>query len=187
MVSPKALLWCQYTVPIGSICREHGVSYQLYADDTQIFVTFNVDENIYRKIALTEIEKCIAGIRAWMVIHRLKPNDEKTEYVHLVSLQSGGDIDVESITIGESSIQPTPSARNISVIFDSPLSMDSQIGKVCQSSYFWLRNIRGIRSHLTLTATRQIIQSLIFLGWTFAMHYIRSADCNVCKIVLQGW
>ena len=85
MVSLKALLWCQYTVPIGSICREHGVSYQLYADDTQIFVTFNVDENIDRKIALTEIEKYIAEIRAWMVIHRLKPNDDKTEYVYLVS------------------------------------------------------------------------------------------------------
>ena len=39
--------------------------------------------------------------------------------------------------------------------------MDSQIVKVCQPSYFRLRNICRIRSHLTLTATRQIIQSLV--------------------------
>ena len=78
-----------------------------------------------------------------------------------MSSQSGGDIDVEPITIGESNIQPTTSARNIGVIFDSSLNMDSQIGKVCQSSYFWLRNIRRIRSHLTLTATHQIVQSLV--------------------------
>ena len=96
---------------------------------------------------LTKIEKCIAEIRAWMVIHRLKLNDDKTEYVYLVSSQSSGDIDVEPITIGESNIQPTTSARNIGVILDSSLNMDSQIGKVCQSSYFWLRNIRRIRSH----------------------------------------
>ena len=44
--------------------------------------------------------------------HRLKLKDDKTEYVYLVSSQSGGNIDVEPITIGESSIQPTPSARN---------------------------------------------------------------------------
>ena len=154
-------LFTQYTVPIGAICRKHGVSYQLYADDTQIYVTFNIDDNIDRKITLTKIEKCIAEIRAWMVIHRLKLNDDKTEYVYLVSSQSGGDIDVEPITIGESNIQPTTSARNIGVIFDSSLNMDSQIGNVCQSSYFWLRNIRRMRSHLTLTATRQIVQSLV--------------------------
>ena len=62
-----------------------------------------------------------------------------------MSSQSGGDIDVEPIKIGESNLQPTTSARNIGVIFDSSLNMDSQIGKVCQSSYFWLRNIRRIR------------------------------------------
>ena len=135
-------LFTQYTVQIGAICRKHGVSYQLYADDTHIYVTFNIDDSIDRKIALTKIEKCIAEIRAWMVIHRLKLNDDKTEYVYLVLSQSGGDIDVEPITIGKSNIQPTTSARNIGVIFDSSLNMDSQIGKVCQSSYFWLRNIR---------------------------------------------
>ena len=76
-----------------------------------------------------------------------------------MSSQSGGDIDVEPITFGESSIQP--SARNFGVIFYSSLNMDSQIGKVCQSSYFWLRNIHRITSYLTVTVTCQIIQSLV--------------------------
>ena len=71
-----------------------------------------------------------------MVIHRLKLNDDKMEYVYLLSSQSGGDIDVEPIPIGESSIKPTTSARNIGVIFDSSLNIDSQIEKVYQSSYF---------------------------------------------------
>ena len=45
-------LFTQYTVPIGAICRKHGVSYQLYADVTQIYVTFNVDDNIVRIVEL---------------------------------------------------------------------------------------------------------------------------------------
>ena len=64
----------QYTFPIGAICRKHGVSNQLYADDTQIYVTFNIDDNIDRKIALTKIEKGIAEIhvRAWMVVTQVE-------------------------------------------------------------------------------------------------------------------
>ena len=34
--------------------------------------------------------------------------------------------------------------------------MDAQIGKVCQASYLY-----RVRSHLTLTETRQIVQSLV--------------------------
>ena len=150
-------IWCP---PISSVLGSFLFTAICY--DTQIYVTFNVDDNIDRRIALTKIEKCISEICAWRVIHRLKLNDDKTEYVYLVLSQSDGAIDVEQITIRESSIQPTTSARNIGVIFDSSFKMDgSQIGKVCQSSYFWLRNIRRIKSHLTLTATRQIIQSLV--------------------------
>ena len=67
----------------------------------------------------------------------------------------------------KSSIQPTTSSRNIIVFFDSSLNMDSQIGKVCQSSYFWLRNICHISSHLTHTATLQIIQLLVIYRLDF--------------------
>ena len=34
------VLLTQYTVAIAAICRRHGVSYQLYADDTQLYITF---------------------------------------------------------------------------------------------------------------------------------------------------
>ena len=57
------------------------------------------------------------------------------------------------LTIGDFSIPPTSSARNIGVIFDSTFQIDAQVGKVCQACYFWLRNIRWVKSHLTLTAT----------------------------------
>ena len=47
-------LFTQYTVPIGAICRKHGVSYQLYADDTQIYITFHISNDADRKAALDE-------------------------------------------------------------------------------------------------------------------------------------
>ena len=82
------VLFTQYTVAIGAICRRHGVSYQLYADDTRIYITFRIDDLEDQHAAHLKIEACIAEIRAWMIIHRLKLNDDKsnkTQYIFLVS------------------------------------------------------------------------------------------------------
>ena len=111
-------LFTQYTVPIGAICRKHGVSYQLYPDDTQIYITFHISNDEDRKAALAKIE-AVAEIRAWMVMHRLKLNDDKTKFVYLLSLNNTKSISIEPITIGDISIPPTSSTRNIGVIFDS--------------------------------------------------------------------
>ena len=94
---------------------------------------------------------------------------DKTEFVYLVSLNN-----TKSITTGDISIPPSSSARNIGVIFDSTFQMDEQVGKVCQACYFWLRNIPRVRSHLTLTATRQIVQSLVI------------SRLDYCNSLLQG-
>ena len=69
-----SFLFTQYTVPIGAICRKHGVSYQLYADDAHIYITFHISNDADRKAALAKIAACVAEIRACMVMHRLKLN-----------------------------------------------------------------------------------------------------------------
>ena len=107
-------------------------------------------------------------------MHRLKLNDDKTEFVYLVSLNNTKSISIEPITIGDISIPTTSSAGNIGVIFDSTFQMDAQFGKVCQACYFWLRNICSVRSHLALTATRQIVHSLVI------------PRLDYCNSLLQG-
>ena len=58
------VLFTQYTVPIGAICRRHGVSYQLYADDTQLYITsFTIGDEVDEELARLKIEACIAEIR----------------------------------------------------------------------------------------------------------------------------
>ena len=58
-----SFLFTQYTVAIGKICRCHGVGYQLYADDTQVYITFKVDSIIDQQTALARIQACIEEIR----------------------------------------------------------------------------------------------------------------------------
>ena len=87
-VVPQGSVLKQYTVPIGAICRKHGVSYQLYADDTQICITFHIKNDADRKAAFSKIEGCVAEIRAWMVMDRLKVIYLKTRLLQLTFTRS---------------------------------------------------------------------------------------------------
>ena len=92
-------------------------------------------------------------------MHRLELNDDRTEFVYLVSWNNTKSISIEPITIADIML-PTSSERNIGVIFDNTFQMNVQVGEVCQACYFWLKNIHRVRSHLTLTATCQIVHWL---------------------------
>ena len=153
-------LFTQYTVPIGAICRRHGVNYQLYADDTQVYVSFSITNEQDREIALAKIKACIAEIRAWMLAHRLKLNDDKTESVVFAPSRITK-VNIDGVRIGDCDIEPNPCARNIGVYFDSSMNMNQQITKLCKICNFWLFCIRRIRRCLTVTATQQLVQALV--------------------------
>ena len=89
-----------YTGPIGAICRRHGIVYQLYAGDTQVYLNFNVTNTNDQKMALKKIEACVEEIRIWMIQHRLMMNDSKTEFIVIISIGNSNKVSVDSITIG---------------------------------------------------------------------------------------
>ena len=102
-------LFTLYTGPIGAICTRHGIDYQLYADDTQVYINFNITNSNDQKIALKKIEACVEEIPIWIIQHRLMMNDSKTEFIVIISIDNSNKVSVDSINIGKS----TPSARNI--------------------------------------------------------------------------
>ena len=112
-------------------------------------------------MALKKIEACVEEIRIWMIQHRLMMNDNNTKFIVIISIGNSNKVSVDSITIVESNVPPAPSARYIGVIFDQSFSFNDHISKLCQSGYFWLRNIRRVRRCLTLTATQLLVQALV--------------------------
>ena len=67
-----------YTKPLTSIAKRHGINIHLYADDTQLYISFKPEES---EAALERLEACIEEIRNWMKVNYLKLNDSKTEFV----------------------------------------------------------------------------------------------------------
>ncbi|KAK3569695.1 hypothetical protein QTP86_002606 [Hemibagrus guttatus] len=66
-----------------------------------------------------------------------------------------------AISLSNSIISPTASARNLGVTMDNQLSFSSHVTNVTRSCRFLLYNIRRIRPFLTTQATQVLVQSLV--------------------------
>ena len=66
-----------YLLPLGDIIRRHGLKFHMYADDCQLYTSFNMSTND----AISSMQVAINDIRAWYAANMLKLNDDKTEMV----------------------------------------------------------------------------------------------------------
>ena len=96
-----------------------------------------------------------------MIQNKLKINDSKTEFLVLTSSFLKQHFNDLNISVGNSRLAPSLSARNLGVIFDSHMSLDQQINSICKSAFFHLKNIDSIRNMLTDDACNQLIHSLV--------------------------
>ena len=55
--------------------------------------------------ALQALEATVAEVRAWLVSHRLKFNDSKTEFLIIGTRQQLSKIGVDSVKVGDTDIQ----------------------------------------------------------------------------------
>jgi len=72
------LFFSIYTQPLEKIIQRHNVSFHFYADDTQLYLSFDPSES---QAAAAKLDHCLSGIRDWMAANFLKLNDEKTDLV----------------------------------------------------------------------------------------------------------
>ena len=77
-----------------------------------------------------------------MITNKLKINDSKTVFL-VLNLSSSffkQQFNDLQMNVGNTQIKPSASARNLGVIFDNHLNLESHINNVCNSAYFHLRN-----------------------------------------------
>ena len=155
------ILFTIYTMPLSKIISSHNLQYRFYADDTQVYISFDAQQPSSFHHGLNVMEKCIHEIKAWMNVNMLKLNEDKTEVLFIASPHFQKSIEGSSLLVNQTSVSRTKSARNIGVIFDDQMLLQEHISSKCKASLFHLRNIGLIRKFLTQDACATLVHSLV--------------------------
>ena len=69
-----------YTSPIAKVITRYGLKYHLYADDSQLYISFKTDSHEDLQMVKAKIEMCVKEIT-----HGLKLNQDKSKLVFFTS------------------------------------------------------------------------------------------------------
>ena len=149
---------CLYLLTLDAILRHHNTDYHIYADETQLYISFICKDTLE---SLTKLNMCISDIRVWMIKNKFQINASKTEFIIFRSPLLKLNLSDLSVSIGDMQVSPSSKVRDLGVVFDKYLTFHDHISGICESTHFNLRGIGRIRDLLTFDATAQLIHALI--------------------------
>ena len=152
------LLFCLYTSPLSHIFSNSPVSYHLYADDTQLYISFSSSDSAYN---LTVLSSTLDSVYSWFTLNRLSVNPSKTEFLLVGTPQQRSKLTATSVSFCGAVLTPSDSCRNLGVVFDSDLSFKKHISNVCRLSFYHIRQLRQIRSSLDTNSAIILANSLV--------------------------
>ena len=150
------ILYTLYTTPLGSLIRSHNIDFHMYADDTQLYLSAAPTD---LPMLVDKIEKCLLDVKDWMLINKLKLNDDKTEAI-LINPKSFT-VDISCIRIGTEEINFNESAKNLGVIFDKDLNLSNHISNLCKNVYLEIRRLRHMSTFVDESSLKTLASSFI--------------------------
>ena len=147
-----------YTTPLSHILTNSSVQFHLYADDTQLYISFKGSDSDQ---SLNRLSAALDQVFKWFCANRLSVNPSKTEYLLIGNPKQRAKVINSAISFQSHPLIPSKSARNLGVIFDSNLDFKDHISAVCRTSFFHIRQLRQIRSSLDKNSAIILANSIV--------------------------
>ena len=138
------VLFSLYTTSLIQVITNHDLSHQLYADDTQVYISLS------RKNAqeyVSTLSDCLTDILFWMGSSKLKLIPDGNDLIITgTKLQRNRIISHFQVKLLGSDTFPSDTVRNVGVVFD--FNFRQHISQVCKSWFYHIRDLRRIRRHI---------------------------------------
>ncbi len=177
---PGPILFRTYIIPLLALLSRLGVSYHVYADDTQFYISCSSADF---RTSIDSVSRTYSAISDWLSDNFLKLNHNKTEVILIGTPSSVSFCKsiVNSIELGGSSIPFSPIIKNLGVLFDESLCFHDHITNCRKTAFHTLHNLRHIRDHFDKAGFETLIHAFV----TSKLDYCNSLFSNLPKSNLQ--
>ena len=180
------LLFVMYTTPLSTLLSSTAVDHHLYADDTQLFISFS--PSLFNS-SVNQLQSVFSLVSIWMSANLLSLNPSKTEFLVIGLPQQLAKLTNPSFIIDPNTIlQPAAHARNLGLFIDNNLNFNQQIATLSRSCSYHLRDLRRIRSTLNFKTASTIATSLVQSKLDYCNSlYLNLPEYHLCKLqVIQN-
>ena len=152
------LLFNKDIAPLTTLLQKHNIRHHLYADDTQLYITFPPTDHTQ---ALARMEACVQDAKAWLCDNGLVMNDNKSQAIVIHSSSLRTPTSLTRVNICGQLVETSPVIRDLGFNVDANLTMTSQMANVCRSAYYHLSRIAKIRDSTSTTVCKSLIHRLV--------------------------
>ena len=150
-----------YVSKLFEVIKKYLPISHAYADNALPYLSFNADSACSQNDAVEAMKQCIQAVRSWMIKGKLHLIDSKTEFMIIGTRKQLAKVNIDGLSVGESSIVPVTSVSYLGSWFDQNLSMIPHINKICKAALFHIYNKMRIRKYLTNDATQTVFIPLL--------------------------
>ena len=160
------ILFILYIKYLEVIAAKYGLSIKLYADDSQLYISFHPQRPSELDDVTARTNACLKEIKAWMVSNYMKLNEGKTELLVIGRPHILKKFNLEiTLQFGSTVITPTACKgdnwKSLGIKLDQALNMDRQINSVKQKCYWTMTNLRTIGRYLDESVKLMMVKQLV--------------------------
>ena len=182
------LLFTLYLKPVADILERHNIRYHMYAGDIQIYLTCDPTQRENVNQTLSKMTTAMSEIKKWMLLNKLKLNQDKTYFFVISSRSHQKHLQNVSITLDDVVLKPSPSVRILGVVFNSQMTTDDQIINVSRNIRYHFRNLGRIRKYLDESSAHDAVRALVLsrLDYCNSLLYGTTSQNLQCLQLLQN-